>query len=262
MCDTAERSLEELGLSVKAKQDRLFALYDATWPDAFKDLQSKQHVDIVFTSNALDGNMLSASETATILERGIAVGGKSLEHNIQAFDHGEALEFAADIALKQNQADRHKPVRPGDLRMLNWQLGRRAPRDAQSTFAHLAGEEPHNWFENPPKSIVDLCSWLKTQPDTPQTAIQVHNRLIRAQPFVNDNGTTARLAMNLVLMRGGSPPVAIHIEDAPRYSSAIKGGDDSMIEKIVLGRLDQTLDRYIEAAEQFSAANSKPDREP
>jgi hypothetical protein len=54
----------------------------------------------------------------------------------------------------------------------------------------------------------DFAGWLAAAPDTPETAITAHRRLVEIDPFNDGNGRTARLLMNLVLIRGSYPPVA------------------------------------------------------
>lgn len=68
----------------------------------------------------------------------------------------------------------------------------------------------------------DFAGWLAAAPDTPETAITAHRRLVEIDPFNDGNGRTARLLMNLVLIRGSYPPVAVRPADRPAYTSALQ----------------------------------------
>lgn len=235
---------------VRDKQTRLLALYETTWPHAFEDLDRVHRTDIVYTSNALDGNALTAAETATILEKGFAIGGKSLTDHMQVLDHAHALETFQEIALEDNHRDKHRPVSRGDLDLMNYLLTRRTrwgegPYHIQQT----EDEDPTKGHE-PPQTVVDLCKTLRSQRDTPEKAIFAHNRLLEISPFIVGNGRTARLLMNYILMRGGYPPVSVRPDDNPAYSEAVENGKRSGVEAIVFRRLDDVLDLYIAAADQ------------
>lgn len=235
---------------VRDKHEQLFQLSESVSLEAFDSLKRAQQIDIVYTSNALEGNTLSADETMLVLEKGIAVGGKPMDDHLKALDHAHALDTFEEIGMKDNQSPKFRPVSRGDLTMANYLL-LRLTNWGVGTYVRLTEDVGSNQFDEPPEPVIDLCRWLRTQPDTPETAIAAHNRLIGISPFIAANAPTARLLLNFILMRGGYPPIAIRPEDGVAYSEAIRNDtSSSVIDTIVLRRLSQTLDLYIEAAEQ------------
>jgi Fic family protein len=60
-----------------------------------------------------------------------------------------------------------------------------------------------------PALMGDFTAWLGPAPATPDTAFEAHRRLVDIHPFNDGNGRTARLLINLVLLRDGYPPVAV-----------------------------------------------------
>ena len=64
----------------------------------------------------------------------------------------------------------------------------------------------------------DFAAWLRAAPATPETAFTAHRRLVDIHPFNDGNGRTARLLMNLVLIKGGFPPVAVRQKTASPIS--------------------------------------------
>lgn len=246
MSERIGRSVEELATSVRDKHARLLELLQAISPGAFESLDPVHNIDVIFTSNALDGNSLSGSETAIVLEEGYAIGGKSLLHHMQVADHAHAMASARELAARDTQRPNFRAVSSGDLMAMNWGLTRRTKDVFENTF--VGPHQDHT--DRPPAPVRELLTWLKTQPDTPETAVAVHNRLIRAHPFVSGNEVTARLAMNFILLRGGFPPVAIRREDEAEYKRAIEDHDDDVIAGIVYLRLNDALDLYLSAAAQ------------
>lgn len=118
-------------------------------------------IERTYTSNAIEGNTLSAVETTLVIEKGIAIGGKPLKDHLEALDHYDAIRYAVSL--------------PGGI----------------------------------PSLMGDFAAWLATASDTIDTAFAAHRRLVNIHPFNDGNGRTARLLMNLILIRGGYPPVAV-----------------------------------------------------
>ena len=83
------------------------------------------------------------------------------------------------------------------------------------------------------------------------TAFEAHRRLVEIHPFNDGNGRTARLLMNLVLIRAGYPPVAVRPEDRPAYVRALQqaqaGEGTTAFEALLYERLDTTLSDYLSA---------------
>jgi Fic family protein len=123
------------------------------------NLEHSHDLELTYTSNAIEGNTLTAAETTLVIEQGITVGGKPLKDHLEAVDHYEAIRYVRERAKQ-------------------------------------------------------------TVPLAPQAAFDAHRRLVDMHPFDDGNGRTARLLMNLILIRGGYPPVAVRPEDRPAYVGA------------------------------------------
>ncbi len=100
----------------------------------------------------------------------------------------------------------------------------------------------------------DFAGWLGSAPATPEIAFAAHRRLADIHPFNDGNGRTARLLMNLILIKGGYPPVAVRPEDRlayirPLQQSQLGLGTESF-DTLLYERLDATLGKYLDAFEQ------------
>ena len=95
----------------------------------------------------------------------------------------------------------------------------------------------------------DFARWLGAAPDTPETGFTAHRRLVDIHPFNDGNGRTARLLMNLILIRSGYPPVAVRPEDRPAYIRALQqaqaGLGSESFDELMYARLDAALAEYL-----------------
>jgi Fic family protein len=108
----------------------------------------------------------------------------------------------------------------------------------------------------------DFAKWLAGPPDTPETAFTAHRRLVEIHPFNDGNGRTARLLMNLVLLRGGYPPVAVRPEDRPAYLRALQQATPESFDRLLHERLDATLAEYLSALKEALPAATPKSEEP
>jgi Fic family protein len=242
--------------TVGAKKRELDALRVSIRPDALDGLDHSQRIDITYTSNAIEGNTLTAGETALVLEKGITVSGKPLKDHLEAVDHARALDWVLDIA-----STRDTPITEADIRNLHRLVVAQSQPQIAGSYADRARfintSRGLHRFPSPvelPGLMEKFCRWLAAAPDTPDTAFAAHRELVAIHPFNDGNGRTARLLMNLVLARADYPPIAIRPEDRPAYietlESAQHGGGHAAFDDLLLRRLDQTLDMYIAAARE------------
>jgi Fic family protein len=97
----------------------------------------------------------------------------------------------------------------------------------------------------------DLGAWLAVAEMSPSNAFEAHARLVTIHPFSDGNGRTARLLMNLILLRTGYPPVVIGPEHRPDYVDGLERrqleGDGEPFERLMAARLLDSLRRYLAA---------------
>jgi Fic family protein len=107
----------------------------------------------------------------------------------------------------------------------------------------------------------DFAEWLGAAPATAEAAFTAHRRLVDVHPFNDGNGPTTRLLMNLVLIRGGYPPVAVRPEDRPAYIRALQeaqvGKGSESFDTLLSQRLDATLGEYLSALQEARSPEPK-----
>lgn len=82
----------------KAELDRL----RTRAPGGLNNFEHVQDLELTYTSNAIEGNTLSAAETTLVVEKGITIGGKPLKDHLEAIDHFEALNHVRERARQPN----------------------------------------------------------------------------------------------------------------------------------------------------------------
>jgi Fic family protein len=81
-----------------------------------------------------------------------------------------------------------------------------------------------------------------------EKSVILHHGIVRVHPFSDGNGRTARLAANLLLMRGGYPPVVLRKEDRRKYYQCLAKADSgnlSPFANFVAKALDESLTLYL-----------------
>ena len=100
----------------------------------------------------------------------------------------------------------------------------------------------------------EFGEWLGRAETAPAASFDAHFRLVAIHPFSDGNGRTARLLMNLLLLRGGYPPVAVRPEERKTYLDVVEHAsmrdDMSPFQNFTHQRLDITLAEYLSALEE------------
>lgn len=188
---------------VSGKKRQLDALRKRARPGALDGLEHSQRIDITYTSNAIEGNTLTAGETALVLEKGITISGKPLKDHLEAIDHARALNWILEIASKDDH-----PILEADIRNLYHLVVANSKPEIAGQYADSPRYVNTNSgvfnFPAPvqvPAPMQTFCKWLSTASNTPRTAFEAHRRFVAIHPFNDGNGRTAWLLMNLVLAR-------------------------------------------------------------
>jgi len=228
--------------SKKAELDRLRIRV----PDGTANFDHVQDLELTYTSNAIEGNTLTAVETTMVIEHGITVAGKPLRDHLEAVDHFEAIRYVRDLARRK------AVLAEMDVRNLHRLVMLRSSPEIAGADAnqgrYVLTERGRHAFPSPaevPSLMGGFSGWLAGSADTPETAFTAHRRLVEIHPFNDGNGRTARLLMNLILIRGGYPPVSVRPEDRPAYIAALQQAQDGAgtdgFDHLLYERLDASL---------------------
>jgi Fic family protein len=239
----------------KAELDRLRPLA----PGGLVSLEHYYDLELTYTSNAIEGNTLTAAETTLVVEKGITIGGKPLRDHLEVIDHYAAIRWVREMARNG------EPLAERDIRSLHALVVERSRPEIAGRYAqygrYVLTDAGQYHFPSPaevPDLMGDFAAGLAASGDTPATAFTAHRRLVTIHPFDDGNGRTARLLMNLILIRGGYPPVSVRPEDRLAYVRALQtaqaGGGAEDFDRLLYERLDATLAEFLAAL-----AEARPD---
>jgi Fic family protein len=194
-------------------------------PEEIKELDRYLRVETTFSSNALESNTLTLSETKVILEDGITIGGKPIKDYYEATGHAKAYDYMLEIA-------RTKEFHFTEDMILGLHKLFYNNLDAD----HAGVYRNHQVFitsteylpplpEDVPKQMQELIEEVNSKKDSMHPVVLAafaHRRLVDIHPFADGNGRIARLLMNMILLNKeyqiiSIPPVLRH-----EYISALK----------------------------------------
>ena len=187
---------------------------------ALARLQETFRVDLTYNSNAIEGNSLSLSETKLVLEEGLTIGGKTMREHLEVTNHSRAMDFVESLVNKP-------AIEEIDVLNLHAMILDRIDPQNAGFYRHGAVRISGTDYvpSNPakvPALMQEVYALLKTKGGEPiETAARIHQRFVDIHPFIDGNGRTARLFLNLHLMRNGYPPVIILRAERAKYIRTI-----------------------------------------
>lgn len=191
-------------------------------PEMIQNLHEDLILKWTFNSNAIEGNTLTLQETKVALE-GITVGGKTLREHFEAINHKEAILFIEELVQKDELLNEHDIKSIHALILKN--IDSKNAGKYRDINVLISGAE-----HKPPQSIdvavkmQEFIHWYKlehTNLHPIELAAKVHIDFVGIHPFVDGNGRTSRLLMNLELIKHGYPPAIIKVEDRLEYYKAL-----------------------------------------
>jgi Fic family protein len=219
-----------------------------------KNLDDWFRIELTYTSNALEGNTLTRRETSLVVEKGLTVGGKSLIEHLEATNHAHALDWVKEQVSRSPSALTEKDI----LYIHEFILKGIQDENAghyRSVPVRISGSTVI--LPNPlkvPDLMKEFLHWLRSEKilHPVEMAAEAHYRLVTIHPFVDGNGRTARLLMNLILLMLGYPPAIIRKRDRLSYIASLEkaqlGGTKDAYNAIILKAVDRSLDLYLKAA--------------
>lgn len=223
-------------------------------PDALaRNLDAWFRIELTYTSNALEGNTLTRRETALVVEKGLSVGGKSLTEHLEATNHARALDWVKEQIKRKPTGLTEKDVLHIHNVILHGIDDTNAGR-YRSVPVRISGSTVV--LPNPrkvPELMGAFIKWLRASKTHPvRLAAEAHYRLVTIHPFVDGNGRTARLLMNMILLMTGYPAAIIRKRDRLAYINALEtaqtGGPIDDYHKLIAQAVNRSLNIYLKAA--------------
>ena len=178
--------------------------------DAFREFDSYRiaqalELEYTFESNRIEGNTLTLRETNLVINEGLTISGKSMREHLEAINHVEAIAYIKQLT------QRNFPLNERELLSVhNLILRGIIPEDAgryrrvQVMIKGSAHMPPQPFIVA--KEMEDYFFWFEENKNKMHPVIlaaEMHERLVTIHPFIDGNGRTSRLIMNLILLQNG-----------------------------------------------------------
>ncbi|MFP3728457.1 Fic family protein [Priestia filamentosa] len=232
----------------KVKLDTLRPLPKYT----LKSLREKLLLEWTYNTNAIEGNTLTINETKVVLE-GITVGGKTMREHLEVINHRDAIAYVEEIVQKG------EPLTEWQIKNLHRLVLKGIDdeyagvyRDQQVFIAGARHTPPAPYLIK--EQMEQLINWYDNEAQKlhpVERGAMLHAIFVGIHPFIDGNGRTSRLLLNLELMKAGFPAVVIKVENRLAYYEAL---DKSHTTKnyhdfiqLIVKEVEDSLNLYLSA---------------
>ena len=247
------RSKNNVILEVDYKKEKLAAMRPLTAGEVER-LRDEFMIEFTYNSNAIEGNTLTLKETAMALE-GMTIDKKPLKDHLEAVGHRDAFLYVQDIAKKDMPLSESVIKNIHSLVLMNRPedkgVYRRIPVRIMGAFT-----EPVQPYLIEPKmtELLQSDNERKGAIHDIERIARFHLEFEGIHPFIDGNGRTGRLLMNLDLIRNGFPPINVKFTDRKRYYDAFDAyykEDDAMpMIELIAEYINERLDEYLAVLER------------
>lgn len=162
-------------------------------------------LEYTFESNRIEGNTLTLQETDLVINEGLTIAGKSMREHLEAINHNEAIDYVKDLVLRKVKINEREvlmihnlilrgimPENAGKYRSVQVMIKGSAHMPPQPFLVMKKMEEYFEWYSMNRATLHPVV-----------LAAEMHERLVTIHPFIDGNGRTSRLVMNLILLSHG-----------------------------------------------------------
>lgn len=173
---------------------------------ALEKIQNALNIEYTYESNRIEGNTLTLSETALVVNEGITISGKSMREHLEAVNHAEAVDYIRELAQKEVEISERviKDIHALILHGINRENAGRY-RSVPVMMAGSTDTPPQPYLiEKQMEDFLIRFQEMEVKGTHPiLIATYLHDELARIHPFIDGNGRTSRLLMNLYLLQHG-----------------------------------------------------------
>ena len=218
--------------------------------ETLKSLKESINLEWTYNSNGIEGNTLTLRETQVVLE-GITVGGKSIKEHLEAINHEQAILFLDEL-VKDSE-----PITEWNIKNIHQLILKEIDNEnagkyrGENVTIKGATHIPPDYIKVPElmeKLILNYETWNNYHPII--RAALLHGEIVKIHPFIDGNGRTSRLLMNLDLMNSGYNTVIIKKESRLKYYEALDKahttGNYTDFVKLVTKLEIEMLKKYLE----------------
>lgn len=222
-------------------------------PAALKKIEQALAIEYTYDSNRIEGNTLTLQETDLVVNEGVTIAGKSMREHLEAINHAEAIDYIKDFARQDIEISERtiKEIHALVLHGIDRENAGRY-RNVPVMISGSTHLPPQPYMIEPQmEAFMDRFAQMEREGVHPVIiAAYLHEELVRIHPFIDGNGRTSRLLMNLYLLRKGYVIVSLKgdNEEKLRYYTALEKshteGNSSLFVQLVAEAEETALNRY------------------
>lgn len=222
---SGEQGLDVIDLSMLTAELQDLSQLQNKWSNQ-KPLDSVQltkmreyfFTEYTYESNQIEGNTLDFQETHLVVNEGITIGGKTMREHLEAINHQEAIGFIVDLV--SNDFDFNEHVLRQLHQLILKEIDKKGAGVYRTVPVRISGSKhlPPDPYQLD-GMMADYFRFYKINKDQLHPVIlaaEMHERLVTIHPFIDGNGRTSRLVMNLILLKNGYPIVSLKGDLASR----------------------------------------------
>ena len=204
-------------------------------------------VEYTYNSNAIEGNTLTLRETDLVL-RGLTIDQKPLKDHMEAVGHKEAFDYVRELVKEK------APLTESIIKQIHY-LVLADKKDDRGIYRRVpvrimgAHHEPVQPYLIEPRMEQLLLDYAASEEHIVTKLARFHIEFEGIHPFIDGNGRTGRLLVNLELMKAGYPPIDIKFTDRVAYYNAFDEyhvkHNLSAMESLFAGYINARLDMYL-----------------
>ncbi len=244
----SRESLIEIADRKKAELDKCRTLTEGE----VARLNEEFTVEYTYNSNAIEGNTLTLRETDMVL-RGLTIEQKPLKEHLEVIGHKDAFDYVSELVKEKT------PISQSIIKQIHF-LVLADKKDDRGVYRRVpvrimgAMHEPVQPYLIEPKMEQLLKDFADSSEHIVTKLARFHIEFEGIHPFIDGNGRTGRLLVNLELMKAGYPPIDIKFTDRVAYYNAFDAyhakHDLSAMEKLFTSYLNERLDIYLKMLQE------------
>jgi len=210
-------------------------------------------LEYTFESNRIEGNTLTLKETDLVVNKGLTISGKSMQEHLEAINHKDAISYVKDLVQSDTILTERELLTIHNLVLRGIDPANAGKyRNVQVMISGSGHQPPQPYIV--PKLMEDYFIWYtnnRSHLHPVVLAAEMHERLVTIHPFVDGNGRTSRLIMNLILLQNGYVIANIKGDNSTRmrYYEALEfvqtGGSKESFIQFIADTEIQSLERYV-----------------
>ena len=247
------KTIHELLQECDALKARLSALRPLP-VEALKKIEGAFAIEYTYESNRIEGNTLTLQETELVVNEGVTIAGKSMREHLEAINHAEAIDYIKDFARSSTEISERtiKEIHALILHGIDRENAGRY-RTVPVMISGSTHTPPQPYLIAPQmEAVMSRFAEMEAQAVHPVlVAAYLHDELVRIHPFIDGNGRTSRLLMNLYLLRNGYTLVNLKGSDEAKigYYKALEQSHveqhPDAFQRLVIGAEIASLRRYL-----------------